>query len=91
MSERHVNHMNHLMVALLQKFFILSDHLVGQTTGDRCTHCFLSGESLVLVKVSPHPLPGQVLADSESPLRAHEATCRERLSAQPLKPPTPSH
>lgn len=48
---------------LLQKFFLLSDHL---GRNDRCTHWILSRESSVLVRLRPHSLPGQVSADSES-------------------------
>lgn len=47
----------------LQKFFLLSDHL---GRDNRCIHWFLSGERSVQVKLGPHPLPGQVSADSES-------------------------
>lgn len=47
----------------LGKFFLLSDHL---GRDNRCTHWFLSGERSVLLKLRPHPLPGQVSADSES-------------------------
>lgn len=47
----------------LRTFSLLSDHL---GRDNRCTHRFLSGESSVLVKLRPHPLPGQVSAGSES-------------------------
>lgn len=47
----------------LRKSFLLSDHL---SRDNRCTHWFLSGECTVPVKLRPCPLPGQVLADSES-------------------------
>lgn len=70
-----------------QECFLLSDSL---SRGNRCTHWFPSGKRWVPVKLRPCPLPGQVSADSKSLPGAHGAPCRERLSAPPLKPPTPS-
>lgn len=60
---------------------LLSDHL---GRDNRCTHRFLLRESSVLVKLRPHPLPGQVSADSKSlPQGTWGSLWREALSPTP--------